>query len=304
MRRSLPLLTTLAVEVSAVVLLYRFIKEPGFAIPIALGCAAWMLSSTLLYLLARITRVPTAISAAGRVTLPSLRRRVDRALAASILTGAVLAGASPALAAAPLASDSVVEASAVASTAEPDSDTPSEPASDAATAPEPDPAPELPVRSGRIGDPEAIVEVSTTSDVPLQETPDTTNATTPTASESTPDSTSNATPKSMSDSASGSIARPERSAPPVTSAAPAASTKTPVVVPAAAATSYTVVAGDNFWEISARHLAAETGRERGALSTNDIVEYWVRVCNANRDRIRSGDVNLIDPGEVVELPAI
>jgi nucleoid-associated protein YgaU len=78
----------------------------------------------------------------------------------------------------------------------------------------------------------------------------------------------------------------------------------PVAVVTSAATSYTVVPGDNLWEIAARHLAQATGRERAALTDGDITAYWARVCDANRDRIQSGDVNLIYAGEVIELPAL
>lgn len=297
MRRSLPLLATLAVEVGAVALLYRFIKQPGFAIPIALGCATWMLSSTLLYLVARVTRVPAAISAAGRVTLPSLRRRVDRALAASILTGAVLAGGTPALAAAPVGPDPVVDASVVASDAEPETEGAPEPPSDAATGGTPDAPPDLPVRTGRVGDPAAIVEISTTSELPLEKTPE---PTPPKAPEGVVDSKPNSTTRSTT----GSASRPGRPIAPSAPASPATPSPAPTAAPTSTATTYTVVAGDNFWEIAARHLATETGRERGALSTDDVVRYWVSVCDANRDRVRSGDVNLIHPGELIDLPAV
>jgi nucleoid-associated protein YgaU len=76
------------------------------------------------------------------------------------------------------------------------------------------------------------------------------------------------------------------------------------VAPAANATSYTVVAGDSFWEIAARHVANATGRDRASLTAGEIHGIWVRTCDANRTRIRSGDVNLIYPGEVVDLPSI
>jgi Tfp pilus assembly protein FimV len=74
--------------------------------------------------------------------------------------------------------------------------------------------------------------------------------------------------------------------------------------PATPTTPYTVVQGDNFWEIAARQLAAMSGRDRASLTDAEIHPYWVRVCDANRARIRSGDVNLIDPGELVDLPPL
>lgn len=57
-----------------------------------------------------------------------------------------------------------------------------------------------------------------------------------------------------------------------------------------------VAPGDHFWKISARRLA-ETDPEA------PVGPYWRRVVEANRDNIRSGDPDLIYPGEVVELPA-
>ncbi len=52
--------------------------------------------------------------------------------------------------------------------------------------------------------------------------------------------------------------------------------------------------GDHFWKISA-HRLADTNAPVGP--------YWRRVVEHNRDSIRSGDPDLIYPGEVVELPA-
>lgn len=52
--------------------------------------------------------------------------------------------------------------------------------------------------------------------------------------------------------------------------------------------------GDHFWKISERRLADTAA---------PIGPYWRRVVEQNRDTIRSGDPDLIFPGEVVELPA-
>ena len=300
MRRSLPLLATLTAEVGAIVLLYRFIREPGFAIPIAFGFAAWLLSSTLLYLGARLAQIPVAIRSAGRVTLPALRRRVDRALAASILTGALVAGAPPAFAAAPPGPDPVVDAAAAPSQpaaspdkgATPDAPDPSEPVEEETTTS----TTLLAVRSGRAGDPAAIVTASTTTELPVERepTPPSTQPTPP-STESTPSSTETAQPSTGSTPDRVNTTR-EPPQPPEISA--------PLVAQGNTTASYTVAPDDNFWEIAARHLAAVTGRDREVLSDGDIAEYWTRVCGANRDRIQSGDVSLIYSGEVVELPPV
>src|SRR5438105_9294110 len=67
---------------------------------VALALAGWLLATTTLYLLARLTGVPGLVRAAGWATLPAVRRLVDGAVAASVLGGAVL-GAHPAGAQAP-----------------------------------------------------------------------------------------------------------------------------------------------------------------------------------------------------------
>ena len=40
------------------------------------------------------------------------------------------------------------------------------------------------------------------------------------------------------------------------------------------------------------------------LRRNDeeIARYWRTVCDANRDTLRSGNVDLVYPGEIVTLP--
>jgi hypothetical protein len=65
-----------------------------------------------------------------------------------------------------------------------------------------------------------------------------------------------------------------------------------------------VAEGDNLWSLSADAVARATGRPRGALDDDEIARYWVTVCDANRPTLRSGDVNLIYPGEVVVLPPV
>ena len=35
-----------------------------------------------------------------------------------------------------------------------------------------------------------------------------------------------------------------------------------------------------------------------------FARYWVAVCDANRARVRSGNLNLIYPGELIVLPAL
>jgi nucleoid-associated protein YgaU len=54
--------------------------------------------------------------------------------------------------------------------------------------------------------------------------------------------------------------------------------------------------GDHLWKISARHLEEVDPGSR-------IAPYWRAVVDLNRPRLRSGDPDLIYPGELIELPA-
>lgn len=87
----------------------------------------------------------------------------------------------------------------------------------------------------------------------------------------------------------------------VAGAAPANQVRLPVTVvseaddPAGEPDSVVVVKGDHLWKISARHLGDDA-------SNNEIAPYWVEVIEVNTPHLRSGDPDLIYPGEVVELP--
>jgi hypothetical protein len=61
-----------------------------------------------------------------------------------------------------------------------------------------------------------------------------------------------------------------------------------------------VMPGDNMWLLAERRLRGVLGREAG---DHEVAPYWLAVIGANRDRIRSGDPDLIFPGEVLVLPA-
>lgn len=62
-----------------------------------------------------------------------------------------------------------------------------------------------------------------------------------------------------------------------------------------------VESGDNLWAIAERHLARVWDR---APSDGEIAPYWVELIEANRDGIRSGDPDLIFPGERIVLPPL
>lgn len=65
---------------------------------------------------------------------------------------------------------------------------------------------------------------------------------------------------------------------------------------------YVIQPGDNLWEIAERHLAKITGRHETDLASAEVWRYWVRLVDHNRGRLRSGDPDLIYPGEHLTLP--
>ena len=79
-----------------------------------------------------------------------------------------------------------------------------------------------------------------------------------------------------------------------------ASETNPIRLPVAIGTdspgSVVVEPGDHLWKISARHLS-EVRNE--APASADIAPYWRRVIENNTPRLRSGDPDLIYPGEVI-----
>jgi resuscitation-promoting factor RpfA len=82
---------------------------------------------------------------------------------------------------------------------------------------------------------------------------------------------------------------------------PAPATSPP---PSFVSTRHVIAPGDHLWSIAARHLAAGTRRSRADLTPADIAPYWRRVVEHNRPRLRSGDPDLVYPGEEVELPPL
>lgn len=61
----------------------------------------------------------------------------------------------------------------------------------------------------------------------------------------------------------------------------------------------TVLAGDHLWKISKTYLES---RARQGVSDSEVAPYWRLVIEENRDRIRSGDPDLIYPGETIVMP--
>lgn len=117
----------------------------------------------------------------------------------------------------------------------------------------------------------------------------------------TPISTSIGAPRAMQPLFGGSLASP-------TSYRDATAASSPTSRPASSdpsetKTTYRVVPGDNLWKISAALLADRIGLDRGRLSNRRIAIYWLKVVSANLASLRSGDPDLIYPGEIVKLPS-
>jgi hypothetical protein len=95
---------------------------------------------------------------------------------------------------------------------------------------------------------------------------------------------------------------PPAVSPPVVPVVPVAPATPPA--PTAGAT-HTVTRGEHLWSIAATQVAGASGRQSGDdLAPSDVVPYWLRFVAMNRHRLRSGDPNLVYPGEVVELPPL
>jgi nucleoid-associated protein YgaU len=63
--------------------------------------------------------------------------------------------------------------------------------------------------------------------------------------------------------------------------------------------SVVVEPGDHLWKISASHLEEVLDRP---AEPAEIDPYWRIVIETNRDLLKSGDPDLIYPGEVISLP--
>lgn len=73
----------------------------------------------------------------------------------------------------------------------------------------------------------------------------------------------------------------------------------PIVLETQGPATEVVEKGDHLWGISASHLEGQLTR---APNPAEVTPYWRDVIEVNRDRLRSGDPDLIFPGETVVLP--
>ena len=66
-------------------------------------------------------------------------------------------------------------------------------------------------------------------------------------------------------------------------------------------TEVVVQPGDHMWSLAEQRLALVLDRE---VSDVEVAPYWLRVVGTNLSQIRSGDPDLIYPGEILLLPEI
>ncbi len=64
---------------------------------------------------------------------------------------------------------------------------------------------------------------------------------------------------------------------------------------------YVVQPGDSMWSVSSRHVRRSAD---APVTASRIIAVWRQVVDLNRERIRSGDPDLIYPGETLILPGL
>lgn len=69
----------------------------------------------------------------------------------------------------------------------------------------------------------------------------------------------------------------------------------------ASPSSVVVVPGDHLWKIAKTHMTSTNGNPP---ADSDVTPYWRAVISYNEGGLRSGDPDLIYPGEVVQLPSV
>jgi hypothetical protein len=79
--------------------------------------------------------------------------------------------------------------------------------------------------------------------------------------------------------------------------APSAPAPRPVEVPGRAR--HVVAPGESLWTIAEARVRATTHDDPATVE-----RYWRAVCEVNRERLRSGDVNVVHPGEDLDLPPV
>ncbi|HUP70374.1 MAG TPA: hypothetical protein VM142_11230 [Acidimicrobiales bacterium] len=220
---------------------------------LAMAIAWWLTASTVLYAVARATRVPALARGVRWVTLPPLRRMIDGVLATTIIASSTFGGGRMAVA-------EPVRVGPVVLQLDQQSDPPV-----VATNPAYQPRP-----AGN-----GAVRAEPAARAPTPEAP-------PISASTTTSSTTTTRPRKQPPPAPVSVPKPD-------------------TAKATSAATYLVQPGDNFWKIAQHELAKATGRPAEALNAKEVGRYWIQLVEKNRHTIRSGNPNLIYPGEAITL---
>lgn len=285
--RAVALVLLLVVEVAAVAGLHALGGQPWFALPsgdvgswlatsapedvvvallrlVALGCGYWLALSTGAYTLALVSRLPAAVRGTRWATHPAVRRVAERAVAVTMATSLAGGSATPAFAG---VGDAVTAGARPAATqpAAAEERASAERAGQARTPPEVEPGP------GDVLVAEFTPETPAGGIPPPRLTPESLPRPDEPAS-GAPDGRDPATPDGRDD---------------------VATEHDRVRV---------VESGDHLWSVAAADVAAVSQQDVDALDPDEIVPRWQEIVDANREQLRSGDPDLIYPGERIELP--
>lgn len=100
----------------------------------------------------------------------------------------------------------------------------------------------------------------------------------------------------------GTAAPPAPTAPGPAAAVPPPATVAPGEPDGGAGRSVVAQRGDHLWSIARAEVGRATGRAPASLRPSDVAPYWAQVVAANHTRLRSGDPDLVRPGERIALP--
>ena len=325
-RRAFTVLFLLAAEVGGVALVLRVPSHsldqirhlpPEDAVVavlrfVALAIACWLTASTSLYTIASVTRIPTFVRGVRWITLPGLRQLVDGLVATTLVATSALAvptaagaATSPLQAAEPMrstppaplytprpAGDGVAAPSPPSTTTADHAYRP-HPAGDAAGDPAPAPVPLAPSPAVLPTRPSSAIPATPPARPSPATPPARPSPATPPTRPSQPTPPTPPTPPSPPIPPSPPTpATPATRPAPQTSATPA----TP------ASLTYVLRAGDHLWSVAASRVAKQTGNRLNELTARDIGRYWMRLVDINTPHLRSGDPNVVHPGETLLLP--
>jgi hypothetical protein len=67
---------------------------------------------------------------------------------------------------------------------------------------------------------------------------------------------------------------------------------------------HTVARGEHLWGLATEVVATATGRAAADVEPGEVAAYWARLIEANPANLRSGDPDLVYPGERLRLPPL